>query len=249
MKCYNPPSFFYIVTVSIELPKYSIHQSNETPSFIKKALPVLMLICGLVFGYFGYKYITGNSLNSFIERNRLLEDSIQKDQLKIENLEIEISQLKAESQIKNEAVLQLQDDFKTQIDLQNGLESEINFYQQLLSPSTENKGLRIFDSKVWDLDNNNFNLDLTLVQKIQKAKIISGRYEVNILGLQENVQKSIPIHIKDESNYKFKYFHKISLSFSLPKGFKAEQLVVKLFPQNKKSKLIEHSVSWASHIQ
>ena len=91
-------------------------------------------------------------------------------------------------------------------------------------------------------------MDYTLVQKIQKAKIITGGFEISVLGRLEGVKKSIAIHIKDQSKYKFKYFQKISLDFSLPKGFKAEQLVVKLFPQNKKSNLIEHTVSWASLI-
>ena len=235
--------------MSIEIPKYSVQESIEEPSLIKKTLPILLFFCGLLFGYLGYKYITQNSLDSIIERNGLLEESKQIDQQKIEGLEVELSQLKAENQIKNEAIGQLQIDYKAQIDIQNGLESEINFYQQLLSPSAENKGLRVFESKIGDLGNLNYSLDLTLVQKIQKAKVISGSFEINVIGKQENNKKSIAIHIKDESKYEFKYFQKISLGFSVPKGFKAEQLVVKLFPQNKKSKLIEHSVSWTSLIQ
>ncbi len=129
------------------------------------------------------------------------------------------------------------------------MESEISFYQQLLSPNAENKGLRVFDNHIFELDNNNFKLQATLVQKIQKANIISGRFEIYVIGKQENEQKTLAIHKKDDSKYEFKYFHKVSFGFSLPKGFKAEQLVVKLFPQNKKSKPVEHTVTWASHLK
>jgi hypothetical protein len=235
--------------VSIELPKYSIQDPDKKSSFIKSNLPLLMMACGLLIGYMSYKYFSENTLNSFIDRNRVLEETAQKINDKNELLEVEVSQLKAENLIKNEAVLQLQTDYKGQIDRQNELQSELSFYEQLLSPSAENKGLRVFQSKISDLKNNNFNLDLTLVQKIQKAKIITGRFEVYVSGKLEDKKKSIAIHLQEDSKYEFKYFHKFSLGFSLPKGFKAEQLIVKLFPQNKKSKLIERTTSWASLIQ
>jgi len=193
--------------------------------------------------------MTKNSVVIIMERNERLEDANENAKQEIESLEIELSQLKAENQIKNEAVSALQNDYKSQIDIQDDLKSEISFYQQLLSPSAENKGLRVFDNKLIELGNQNYRLDITLVQKIQKARIINGRFEIQVLGKQENENKSLSIHKNDEAKYEFKYFHRVSLGFSLPKGFKAEQLIVKLFPQNKTSKLIEHSVSWATLIQ
>lgn len=235
--------------MSIELPKYSIQEAKEKPSFIKTYLPILMLVCGLIVGFIGYKLLSSKTLSNFVEKNRLLEDTVHKFEEKNELLKVEVSQLKAETLIKNEALLQLQKDYKQQIDNENKLKSEINFYEQLLSPSIENKGLRVFQSRISDLKNSNYNLDLTLVQKIQKAQIIKGRFEVHVSGTQNNSKNTITAHLKDDSNYEFKYFHKISLDFSLPKGFQAEQLIVKLFPNNKKSKLIEYSVSWHSLIQ
>lgn len=230
--------------MSIELPKYSIQVAENKPSLFKKTLPVFTLILGLAIGFSGYKFWSDNSTKNLIESNRVLEELKIKNQKKIETLAIEVSQLRAENKIKNEAVLLLQNDYKSQIDTQNDLESEIQFYQLLLTPGSENQGLRVFDSKATDLGDDNYKLSLTLVQKIQKAAIISGRFEVSLLGTQGDGENSIDIHTKDDSNYEFKYFHKVSLGFSLPKGFKPTQLVVKLFPKNKKSKPIEHTVSW-----
>jgi len=207
-------------------------------------MPFIMLILGLLIGFSGYKFWTDKSINHLTETNQILEELKLKNNKKIDSLSIKVSQLRAENTIKNEAILQLQNEYKTQIDLQNDLESEIRFYQQLLSPSAENQGLRVFESQVSDLGNGRFKLSLTLVQKIQKAATISGNFEVSISGTQEDSKKTITLSSKDDSNYEFKYFHKISLGYSLPKGFKPEQLVVKLFPKNNKSKPIEHTVSW-----
>jgi len=235
--------------VSIELPKYSIQETHVETKRFKKFLPVILFLLGLIAGCFGYIIFSKNSISRTVEKNQILEQLQTTAQQKVEEMAVEISQLKAENTIKNEAVKNLQNDFKTQLDIQNNLESEISFYQQLLSPNSENKGLRVFDNNIFVMDNNNYRLEATLVQKIQKASIISGSFEISVIGKQEDVKKTISIDKKDDSKYEFKYFQKISLGFSLPKGFKAEQLVVELFPQNKKSKSVKHNVNWASHLK
>lgn len=231
--------------MSIKLPKYSIQESQNKPVFINKALPYIFLIVGLLIGSMTAYLLNDKSSKNIIERNNVLEESKEKDKNMINELNVQISQLSAENQVKNQAILQLQNDYKNQITTLNGLQSDIGFYQQLLSPSAENKGLRVFDSKINQVNELDYSLEFNLVQKIQKAKIISGRYEAQILGTLNNEKKTISVETKEDSKYEFKYFQKVSLGFSLPKGFKAEQLVVKLFPQNKKSQVIEYSTSWA----
>ena len=67
---------------------------------------------------------------------------------------------------------------------------------------------------------------------------------MELLGQINKEKSSVILNNTDTSSYKFKYFQNISLSFSLPEGFKAEQLVVKLKPSIKKAKSVTQISDW-----
>jgi len=234
--------------VSIELPKYTIQVEVEKSSNLKKVLPPVLILLGLAIGYFGSGLYANNTINTLRERNDVLESININNQDKIVQLDTEISLLKTEKKIKQEAVVQVQNDYKNLIQNQSQLKSEISFYERLLSPNAENKGLRVFDATAKILTSDLFNVKVILVQKLERAKEISGKFQVMLAGHANNLPKTVQISDSDDSSFKFKYFHNISLDFSIPEGFKAEQLVVKLFPKNKKAKTIEYTINWHSII-
>lgn len=249
MKCYNPTSFTQAKNVSIQLPNYTIQEKAEEQSSAKKLLPVLLMALSFIAGYLISSYYTNNSNQSIRVRNTVLEDINTENKNQISQQKTELSILKTEKKIKDEAILQLQDNLKTSINSFNTLKSDVNFYERLLSPDTENKGLRVFETKINQQTKNAYQLKITIVQKIEKAKSISGSYQIKLIGKLKGKAKTIQINKKNESNYKFKYFHHLSLLFSIPEGFNAEQLVVKLFPKNKRSKIVEYTVNWNSSIK
>jgi len=235
--------------VSIELPKYTIQEKTQAPSLFKKIRLPLGIIIGTLVGYFGNYYFSNNTSSVLRVRNTVLEDLNGSLQDTIAQQKTELKMLKTENKVKHHAILDVQKEFKKLIDDQNELKSDINFYQRLLSPDAENKGLRVFKSKLSVHADNAYSLKLTLVQKLEKAKVISGKVSINVIGKLDKKVKNIKINEKEASKYKFKYFHNLSLMFSLPIGFKAEQLVVKLFPKNKRSNTIEYTVNWTSLIK
>jgi hypothetical protein len=235
--------------VSIEIPKYTI-QSNDTKtaSKNKKILIALLLPVSFLIGYIGRGVYTEKTLKTLRERNDVLETSNSQYLDNLQQQKAELSLLKTEKKIKQEAIKQVQSKYKELIENQNALKSEIKFYERLLSPNAENKGLRVFAVKINKHPNNLFDLSVTLVQKIERAKIISGKVTIQVQGQLDGKNKVIAIEDADHSSYKFKYFQNITLIFSLPEGFIAEQLVVKLFPKTKKAKTIEHNIDWLSII-
>jgi hypothetical protein len=240
---------FKINKVSIELPKYTISTEQEKHSKGNRLLmPVFVIICLLV-GYFTGGFYTKKRVDTLQQRNSVLEEINTKNQDKLVQLQTEISQLKTEQKVKREAALQMQNEFKIIIDKQKDLESQVSFYERLLSPNIKNKGLRVFESQVKKKNENNYKLRIILVQKLERAREINGRYQIEVVGIKAGTKSTIEIKAKNDSKYKFKYFENISLDFSLAIGFKADQLVVKLFPSGKKSKTIEYKVDWQSIIQ
>jgi len=234
--------------VSIELPKYTIQTEIKKNGNLKKTLLPVLILLSLTVGYFGSGLYANNAINTLGERNDVLENINTNYQDKIVQLDTEISLLKTEKKIKQVAIVQIQNDYKKLIESQNHLTSQISFYERLLSPNAENKGLRVFEATARKHAGNLFNVKVILVQKLERAKEISGKFQIMLAGHVNNRPKTVQISDSDDSSFKFKYFHNISLDFSIPEGFKVEQLVVKLFPKNKKAKTIEYTIDWHSII-
>lgn len=238
-----------MINVSTELPKFTIQALSKEPSRLKKTAYPLLVILSFCFGYFGSIYFKNNTVKTLNERNDVLEEQNNTNQDKLIQQNEELSLLKTEQKIKQEAVLQLQNNYKDLIKSQNKLKSEIDFYERLLSPNSQNKGLRVFESKVLKHSDKQYSVKIILVQKLERAKEISGKYKIEIIGKKGSAPKTLQISSIKDIAFKFKYFHNISLDFSLPEGFNAEQLVVRLFPSIKKAKTIEYSVDWQSIIK
>jgi len=235
--------------VSIELPNYTIQTKVKKPHKLKKFIIPFLIIVSLITGYIASGVYANTTIKSLRMRNDVLETANSKNLDKIVQLETQISILTTEKKVKQQAIIEIQNDYKNLINSQDNLKSEINFYERLLSPNASNKGLRVFELSVNEKIDANYNLKMILVQKIERANIISGKLEIFVVGRQNNKTKSLLISKEKDSNYKFKYFHNLSLDFSLPEGFNAQQLVVKLFPKTKKAKTIEHTVVWQSIIK
>lgn len=230
--------------MSIKLPQYTIHTGTGEVSSYKKFLMPLLVVLGLCVGYFGRMVFEKSNFATVLERNEVLEVLNSSNQDKLVQKETDISVLKTENKVKQQAIVILQKDYKASIDKQNELNADISFYQKLLSPDAENKGLRVFENQLTQLADGSFKLNVVLVQKIERARQVSGKIIIELLGQANGKSSSFSLNEKDNSRYKFKYFQNISLSFSLPEGFKAEQLVVKLIPSSKKAKSMTQSVDW-----
>ena len=230
--------------MSIKLPQYTIQTSTGQEKPPKKFLMPLVLVLCFFVGYFGRMLFEKSNYASVQERNEVLEVLNSDYQDKLIQKDTEISVLKTENKVKQQAIVILQKDYKTSIDKQNELNADISFYQSLLSPNTENKGLRVFDNQLTQRADGSFKLTVVLVQKIERARVVSGKISIKLLGQTNEENTSIFLNEADVSGYQFKYFQNISLSFSLPEGFKAEQLVVKLIPKSKKAKPVTQTVDW-----
>lgn len=230
--------------MSIKVPQYTIHTSTGQENPHRKFLLPLLLILSLCAGYFGRMFFEKSNFATMQERNEVLEVLNSDYQDKLVQKDTEISVLKTENKVKQQAIAILQKDYKDSIDKQKELHADISFYQRLLSPDAENKGLRVFENQLTQRVDGSFKLNVVLVQKIEKAKEVSGKISIKLLGQTKEGSSSISLNEPDSSQYKFKYFQNISLSFSLPEGFKAEQLVVKLIPKSKKAQSVTQTVEW-----
>lgn len=228
--------------MGIKLPQYTIEEYKKQPSFLLKMVTPIFVIVSFFAGYFINAYLSEHSVSTLSERNITLEENISKKDDKITQLETQIQHLITEQQVKQEALIKLQMDYKAAINEHNSLKSDINFYERLLSPNEENKGLRVFESSITAISQDSYRYKLTLVQKLERANIVSGKVEIMLNGTKDGKSESINVTENQDSGFSFKYFNHLNFTISLPSGFNAQELVVKLFPQ--KSKTVEYKVDW-----
>lgn len=230
--------------MSIELPKYTIQETSNHPRKKVKTMLFILFLSSFIAGAVFNAFVSGNTNTNLRTRNTVLEDDNTKNEDRITQQASEISLLKTEQTIKQQAVIALQRDYKGLLTQNSELESEIKFYEKLLSPNIKNKGLRVFAAKLYQQNEGAYTLKFSIVQKIAKAREVAGKYKVSVVGKQQGKTKTILVSNASDSSYKFKYFQNISLDFLVPNGFKAEQLVVNLLPKTKKAKTVEYKTDW-----
>lgn len=235
--------------MSIQLPKYSIQTTEQKSNRFKAFVYPLTIVICLTVGYFARGLYVNPMIKTLQIRNGVLEEENAINQDKLAQQETEISLLTTENKIKQQATILSQNDYKKLIEAQEEYKSEIKFYERLLSPNSEQKGLRVFETRLQKTTSQLFKLKVVLAQKIERANNIAGSFKITITGKQKNLPKTLQINSNTESKFDFKYFYTVTLNFSLPEGFKPEQLVVELFPQNKKAKTVTYTVDWPKLIK
>ncbi len=234
--------------MGIEIPKYVIQEKgiNQPRS---KLVVIISALVAFVAGFIFNEFYSNRKIETLRIQNEVLEENNRLYLDNIAQLESKKSLLETELKIKKQAVIALQNDYKLRLDELNQLKQDIQFYERLLSPNVKNKGLRVFEASVVEKSATQKQLAIIFVNKIARAKEVVGKYSIQIIGNKDNKQQTINVLDQETNKYRFRYFHKVSFDFSLPDGFKPEQLVVKLFPKVKKAKTIEYKAPWHSLIK
>lgn len=234
--------------MSIEVPKYVIQETGTNQPRSKLGL-MLSLIAALIIGYVLNELYSSRMMQTLRTQNEVLEENNIHNQESISELESKVSFIETELKVKRQATLDLQINYKDRLDELTQLKQDIQFYERLLSPNLKNTGLRVFEASILKQSQSSNKINVIFVNKIARANEVSGKYSIEITGTKNKENHTINALNDDKNKYRFKYFHKVSFDFSLPDGFKPEQLVVKLFPKTKKAKTIEYKASWQSLIK
>ena len=130
------------------------------------------------------------------------------------------------------------------------LNQELHFYRTLYSPNTDNSGIQV---KVFNLHKDQitkrFVYDLVLTSVPKKKEKTSGVIGLSVDGEQQGILKRLVFEdiseITDTSlMFSFKYFQKISGSFSLPDDFEPSSVRVEVLRDNSKKEPIVISYNW-----
>ena len=220
--------------------------------FVRRALLSLFLIAIILAG-FGYGQYQGweERRSAVIERDQLRESVVEFEK-ENETLRQRLAVLSRSSEIDQKSYAEVRNNITDLNARIVQLENEVTFYKRVMAPGSEDKGLRV---ESWalakTLSPSRFSFKLVLTQVADNNNFIEGRALVNIVGMQGNVRRVLPL--KDVSDdikelgikFRFRFFQDVSGEMVLPKGFKPEKIEVILQSTGHKAMRVEKNYEWS----
>lgn len=172
--------------------------------------------------------------------------------LETENKELRerVVMLERSTQIDNQTASRLQNDIKTLQDEVYRLKGELEFYEGIMSATTDSKGLNIQglhveatgQERLW-----RFKLVLTNVAK--SANIIEVTMGMSIEGMNEGKSQILSLEqvvtdTKLNRDIKFKNFKRIEGDLNFPVGFKPLRVAVDLRQKGSRKSTIKRVFEW-----
>jgi hypothetical protein len=131
------------------------------------------------------------------------------------------------------------------------LEEDVLFYKQIVSPGNEETGLVIGQlDLLLGATGTEIRYKLELKQQGSNDGVVNGHVNVNVLGLQNGQEVSIPLRSLSDSisdldiKLQFRYFQNIEGELSLPDGFEPQKVQILAVADGANAKTVQKSFGW-----
>jgi len=184
------------------------------------------------------------------EDSRLLWDVNQSLDAENKLLREKVVILERSTQIDDQAAARLQNDIKELQDQVYSLKGELEFYEGIMSSTTDSNGINVQGLHIQETDQDslhNFKLVLTNVAK--SDKVIEVTMEMSIEGMNEAGSQVLSLDqvitgSKLNREIKFKNFKRIEGNLNFPEGFKPLRMVVDLRQKGAKKSTVKRVFEW-----
>jgi hypothetical protein len=218
--------------------------------WVRGAILILILLAGVSSYFFGHKKGADENGDARQERDGL--------QLEVANLtdtnaflEQQILNLEQSSYVDKEAISSVQDTILSLRDKISQLEEDVLFYKQILSPENQETGLVIGQLDLIGTDNPEaIRFKLELKQQGNNENVIAGYANVNVLGIQDDREVSIPLRSLTSSidtldiRLQFRYFQNIEGVLTLPAEFEPQKVQILAVAEGSNAKTVQKSFGW-----
>jgi hypothetical protein len=220
----------------------------ELPKWQRIALPATIIILGIF--YFN-KYFVVDELIYANYRVEALEQDLHAalDQLEAEKSRAAVAEREADVMRRANAILRASER-ERQDEIAN-LQADLAFYRRLGGANGSQAPLALHYLELQATQSPRvYRIIFTLTQNLRWAAVISGSIQLGVDGISNGVAQHLTAEqLLAESaeplRFKFKYFQQFERLITLPEGFKASQLTVRLRSGSLRTP-IEQSVAWQS---
>ncbi|KZZ57284.1 hypothetical protein A3762_01290 [Oleiphilus sp. HI0125] len=209
----------------------------------------LVLVCASAAYYVGVfemkqrHQVAVESLNALSEQYRLSVDENQGLKQKIANLE-------QSEAINLHAKQEIQSTIRGLREQVAGLQKDVSFYQNIMAPSDNNKGLQIQALELSALsENRHYAYKIVLAQLANNKRYLQGVVAVNLIGQRDSESVILPLRDVSEveelgMKFRFRYFQEFAGELILPENFEPENIQVVAQSKEKSASRVERNVAW-----
>lgn len=191
------------------------------------------------------------------QHQRVVEqlDKLSAEYAALQQRETELRQqvfnLESGRSIDNFAKQEIQDTIRQYEDTIKQLKKDVSFYQGIMAPSENIKGLQIQNLELQKTaDDKRFGYKAVLAQITDNKNYISGVVLINVIGMKQGAKEVLALRDVDDDQsslgikFKFRYFQNITGELILPEGFVPESIQVVAQADGKKAAKLERSFMW-----
>lgn len=218
------------------------------PKWQLVALPVVTIMLGIF--YFG-KYFVADELIYANDQVEALEKDLQLalDALELEKnhvtlAEREVDVVRGANELLRESERDRQDEIAN-------LQANLAFYRRLGGANGSQAPLAVHYLELQATQSIRvYRIIFTLTQNLRWASVISGQIELGVDGIQNGVamhltEVQLLAESTDPLKFQFKYFQQLERLITLPEGFEANRLTIRLRSSGL-STAVEQSMEWQS---
>lgn len=187
------------------------------------------------------------------EESRLLWEVNQSLEAENKQLREQVVMLERSNQIDNQVAARLQNDIRALQDQVYSLKGELEFYQGIMSSTTDSKGLNVQGLHIEPTEQDQlYRFKLVLTNVAKSDRVVEVTMDMSIEGMNETGSKVLSLdevisgnEIKRE--IKFKNFERIEGSLNFPKGFKPLRVVVDIQLKGIKNSTVQKIFEWPAN--
>lgn len=212
------------------------------------ALPTVVIFLGIF--YFA-KYFVADELIDANSRVKTLQKELQTtlERLEQENARSTVAEREADVVRRANTLLRVSE--RKRQDKIAGLQADLEFYRRIGGANGSQGPLAVHYLELQPTQSSRvYRILFTLTQKLRFATVISGQVQLRVDGIQDGVAR----HLADEQllaesaeplSFQFKYFQQLEQLITLPEGFEANQLSIRLRSKSLGAP-VEKSMQWDS---
>jgi len=217
---------------------------------VRACVVVLLLVTGSGGYYYGYEKSIAENGNATVELLALRDELVLTGS---ENADLrqQILNLEQAGTVDKQALDSVQQTILALREQNSQLEEDVLFYKQIMSPENSESGLVIgqIDLIVTETPGT-IRYKLELKQQGTNENIISGYANVNVMGLQDGQEISIPLHrlstteSSPDIRLQFRYFQNIEGELVLPADFEPTKIQIHAVAEGADGKTVQKSFGW-----
>lgn len=184
------------------------------------------------------------------EDSRLLWEVNQSLDLENKQLREKVVILERSTQIDNQAAARLQNDIKSLQDQLYRLKGELEFYEGIMSATTDSKGLNIQGLHIEATDQESlYHFKLVLTNVAKNDKVVEVTMDMSIEGMNKAGSQVLTLDQVIAGSalnreIKFKNFERIEGNLNFPVGFKPLRAVVDLRQKGARKSTVKRVFEW-----